>query len=159
MMSLRSHWERLWDQELGAVTMEFAVSCVLHLALLFGVMEASLGVYAFHFTAEAAREGTRYASVRGFSCTGSISACPAQSSDIQAYVKGIAYPGIDPAAMTVTTTWSAFPSGTVCSPSTSCNNPGDLVTVVVQYQFPFSVPLLPANTWAVTSTSAMVISQ
>ena len=158
-MSLKTHWQRLINHDLGSVTIETAVSFVLHFALLFGVMEASLGVYAFHFTAEAAREGTRFASVRGFSCTGSMSACPAQSSDIQTYVKGMTYPGIDPAAMTVTTTWSAFPSGTVCSPSTSCNNPGDLVTVVVQYRFPFAVPLLPSNTWAVTSTSAMVISQ
>ncbi len=158
-MSLKTHWQRLRDHDLGSVTIETAVSFVLHFGLLFGVMEASLGVYAFHFTAEAAREGTRFASVRGFSCAGAISACPAQASDIQTYVKGMIYPGIDPSAMTVTTTWSAFPSGTVCSPSTSCNNPGDLVTVVVQYSFPFSVPLLPSNTWAVTSKSAMVISQ
>lgn len=159
MMSLKIDWPRLIDHDLGSVTLETAVSFVLHFALLFGVMEASLGIYAFHFTAQAAREGTRYASVRGFSCAGFSSACPAQSSDIQTYIKGITYPGIDPAAMTVTTTWSAFPSGTACSPSASCNNPGDLVTVVVKYQFPFSVPLLPANIWTVTSTSAMVISQ
>lgn len=158
-MNLTTLWRRFADQDLGAVTLESAISCSLHFALLFGVMEASLGVYAFHYIAEAAREGTRYASVRGSSCAGSNSACPAQASDIQTYVKGLAYPGISPAAITVTTTWSAFASGTTCSPSSSCNNPGDLVRVEVQYQFPFSVPLLPATIWAVKSSSAMVISQ
>lgn len=158
-MDLKSHWQHLAQNDLGAATMEFALSLVLHCALLLGVMEASLGVYAFHFTAEAAREGTRYASVRGSSCAGSSLACPAQSSDIQTYVQSLVYPGINPAAMTVTTTWSAYPSGTACSPSASCNNPGNLVTVMVSYKFPFSVPLLPSNVWAVTSSSAMVISQ
>jgi len=158
-MDLKSHWQHLAQHDLGATTIEFALSLVLHCMLLLGVMEASLGVYAFHFTAEAAREGTRYASVRGSSCAGSSSACPAQSSDIQTYVQSLVYPGINPAAMTVTTTWSAYPSGTACSPSSSCNNPGNLVTVMVSYKFPFSVPLLPSNVWAVTSSSAMVISQ
>jgi Flp pilus assembly protein TadG len=159
MMDLKSHWQRLAPDDLAAATVEFALSLVLHCALLLGVMEASLGVYAFHFTAEAAREATRYASVRGSSCVGSASACPAQPSDIQTYVQGLVYPGINPAAMTATTTWSAFPSGTACSPSSSCNNPGNLVTIRILYKFPFSVPLLPSNLWAVTSSSAMVISQ
>jgi Flp pilus assembly protein TadG len=159
MMDLKSHWQRLAQHDLGVATVEFALSLVLHCALLLGVMEASLGVYAFHFTSEAAREATRYASVRGCSGVGSSACSPAQPSDIQTYVQGLVYPGINPAAMKVTTTWSAFPSGTVCSPSSSCNNPGNLVRVMVLYKFPFSVPLLPSKLWAVTSSSAMVISQ
>lgn len=146
-------------EEAGGSLVEFALSCSLQCLLIFGMMQTALAVYSFHFISEAAREASRYASVRGSSCTSFASACPAQDSDVQNYVQTLSYPGITPANLLATTVWSSFPSKTACSPSSTCNNPGDLVTVTVTYSFPYSVPFLPSYLWTATSTSALVISQ
>ena len=140
--------------------MEFAVTSSVAFLAIIGFMKMSLAIYTFHFVSEAAREGTRYAIVRGSSCTTFTTACPAATdgSDVQTYVRALAYPGITGSAMTVTSTYASYPSG-VCTPSLNCNNPGNLVTVKVQYAFPLSIPLMANKTLTMTSTSAMVISQ
>jgi len=128
------------------------------LTLIFGIAETSLAVYSYFYISEAAREGTRYAIVRGSSCTSFNTACPASASDVQTYVKGLGYPGIKSASTTVTTTWPT--TGASCTPSTTpCNNPGNLVKVKVAYQFNLAVPFVPANLINMSSTSQMVISQ
>jgi Flp pilus assembly protein TadG len=131
----------------------------LFLAFLIGVIEVSFGLYSYHFISAAAREGTRYAIVRGNTCSGFASACPAAASDIQTYVKNLGFPGINPNKMDVSVAWAGYPAGVTCSPSNSCNNPGNMVTVTVQYSFPLTVPFVPAHTFTMSSQSAMVISQ
>ena len=150
--------------EQGSAVLETAMSMVLLLTFLFGIMETSLGLYTYHFISEASREATRYAIVRGFSagptCAAYTSAaCATTQAQIRSYVQNINLPGIDPNQMTVTPTWSAYPTGASCSPSRSCNNPGNLITVTVQYNFPLNVPFVPLHTYALSSTSAMIISQ
>ena len=147
--------------EQGSALVEMALSLVVLLSVVFGIMEMSQALYTYHFTADAAREGTRFAIVRGSSCnlySGFASACPALSTDIQNYVRGLAFPGIDPSLMTVTTAWSAYPTGSTCTPSPTCNNPGNLVQVTVTYQFPVSIPFVPFSTLTMSSNSEMVIS-
>ena len=61
--------------------------------------------------------------------------------------------------MTVTTIWTAYPTGSPCTPSSTCNNPGNLATVRASYSFPLSIPFGPTRTLTMTSTSEMVISQ
>jgi Flp pilus assembly protein TadG len=150
-------WRRGARNEHGSALVEMAVATVVLLTLLFGILEISLALYTYHFVSEAAREGTRYAIVRGSSCGGSFStACPASSDDIQTYVQNLAYPGINPTAMTVTTAWSAYPAGGACG---SCNNPGNQVQVTVNYQYLLSIPFVPSQTLNMSSSSEMVISQ
>lgn len=144
--------------EQGSSLVEMALSLVILLTVLFGLIEMCLALYTYHFISEAAREGTRYAIVRGSSCQ-FPSACPAAATDIQNYVESLGFPGINPSAMTVTTTWSPYPAGGTCTPSASCNNPGNSVQVQVQYKFPLSIPFIPARTLSMSSTSQMVISQ
>lgn len=134
--------------EHGSAIVETALSFIVLLTMIFGILAISLALYTYNFIADAAREGTRYAMVRGSSCQGFASACPAQASDVQTYVKGLTFPGIKPSAMTVTTTW---PVGN--------NNPGNPVKVTVQYQFPLAIPFLTARTLSLKSSSQMVISQ
>jgi Flp pilus assembly protein TadG len=147
----------------GAAAVETAVSASVLFMTLVGLMKICLAVYTYHYVSEAAREGTRYAIVRGSACNPTYmpSPCPAATdgSDVQTYVKSLGYPGITPAAMTVTTTYAGFPAGVVCTPSSACNNPGNMATVQVQYAFPMSIPFMPNKTWTMTSTAAMVISQ
>jgi hypothetical protein len=138
-----------------------AMSASVLLMTLIGLMKICMAVYTYHFVSEAAREGSRYAIVRGSACTNFPSACPAvtDGSDLSTYVKSLSYPGITSSAMTVTSSYSGFPVGVICTPSSACNNPGNLVTVHVQYAFPLSIPFIGSRTLNMTSTSAMVISQ
>jgi Flp pilus assembly protein TadG len=143
--------------------METAMSSIILLTFLFGVIETGFALYSYHFISEAAREGTRYAIVRGSTAGTSTCAAPgpptciAQSADIQTYVKGLGFPGINPGNMTVTPTWSAYANASSCPAAGPCNSPGNLITIQVQYSFPLTVPFIPAHTFAMSSTAAMII--
>lgn len=144
--------------EEGQAAVEFALGASVLLMALIGMMKMSMAIYTYHFVAEAAREGTRYAMVRGSSCNDispGLSACPATTDDIASYVKGLGYPGISSANMTVSTSYAGYPTAIPCP----CNNPGNLVTVTVQYAFPLSIPFMTNKTYTMQSTSKMVISQ
>jgi Flp pilus assembly protein TadG len=153
--------------ESGSAILETALSITILLTFLFGIMEACLGAYTYHVICEAAREATRYAIVRGATyttdCTApSAATCTAQggnnAGDIATYVQSLSFPGINPNNMTVNSTWLT-PTGLACGTTDSCKAPGNQVRVTIQYNFPLSVPFVPVNTWTLTSTSQMVISQ
>jgi Flp pilus assembly protein TadG len=132
--------------ERGSELVEFAAVFTVLFMFLFAIMDLSRALYSYHFVADAAREGTRYAMVRGSTCTSWSTACPASSSDIQTYLKSVPA-GINPQSVTVTTTW------------TPDNKPGSVVQVQVQYSFKPIFPLIPKTALVLTSTSQMVISQ
>ena len=52
-------------EETGSTLVETALSITILLVLVIGIMDACLMVYSYHFISNAAREGTRYAIVRG----------------------------------------------------------------------------------------------
>jgi Flp pilus assembly protein TadG len=114
--------------------------------MMYGAMDMGRALYTYTEVSEAARQGTRYAIVRGSSCTSWANACPASASDIQTYLQNVPQ-GLNANNMTVTTTW------------TPNNNPGSTVQVKVQYSFQFILPFLPSGTINMTSTSQMVISR
>lgn len=132
--------------ERGSAVLEFAAAFTLLFTFLFAIVDLSRALYSYHFVADAAREGTRYAMVRGATCTSYSTACPASASDIQTYVKNVPA-GINPQSVSVNTTW------------TPNNSPGSLVQVQVQYNFQPIFPLLPKGALTMTSSSQMVISQ
>jgi len=140
------------------------MSFIMMMSFLFVVMETGFLLYSYHFISEAAREGTRYAIVRGSSAgspagtacaTYSTLACKASSTDIQNFVKNLGF--LNSANMTVTPSWSAFANGSSCPATGPCNSPGNLVTVQVQYNFTLSVPVIPSKTYTLSSTAAMII--
>jgi Flp pilus assembly protein TadG len=145
----------------GSAAIEMAVSIPALLFVIVGLMKICLAVYSYHYVSEASREGARYAIVRGATCgTTFASACPASSDDISTYVKALTYPAINPSLMTVTTTWAGFPTGVACAPVvTPCNNPGNMVTITVQYSFPLSIPFRSTQTLNMTSTASGIIAQ
>jgi Flp pilus assembly protein TadG len=144
-------------EEDGSTTVEFALTMVIVMSFILGIMEIGICLFTYNFVADAARLGTRYAMVRGSSCNATGSLCTTTTqTDVQSYLRGQSLPGITPASMTVTTTW---PDTTGCAPSSSpCNNPGNHVIVAVKYQFPLSIPFVPASTVNLASTSEAVIS-
>jgi sugar phosphate permease len=69
------------------------------------------------------------------------------------------FPGIKPSNLTVTATWSANGGTTWSATSTSHNVSGDLVRVVITYQYFLSVPYGPAaRTLSMTSSAQTVIA-
>lgn len=138
---------------------EFAFVLPLLLAMIFGVIDFARALYTYHFVSDAAREATRWASVRGSNCNG-LDACPAQASDVLAYVASITPPGIDNSLskLSVDVSWVPPPNAlNICA--TQPKNPGCDVQVTVVYRFKFIFPFLPLSTYAMRSTAEMVISQ
>jgi Flp pilus assembly protein TadG len=147
----------------GGTIVEMALVCSVLLAMLFGIFEMSIALYTYNFISDAAREGTRYAIVRGSSCT-VLTNCNATSAQIQAYLRAIPYPAINPNKLSATTTWlSATLSGspatmtwTTCA--SQCNAPGNAVQVNVTYAFPLAIPFWKITTLTMYSTSQVVIA-
>jgi Flp pilus assembly protein TadG len=182
MMDMRSIVQRMPDSvmrlalrqrgsrgEEGSAILETALSIVVLFTFLFGIMETGFALYSYHFIADAAREGARYAIVRG-STAGTtpcaapgLATCIAQggtdTGDIATYVKTLGFPGINPSYMTVNSAWSIYAHGTTCPVSPPCNSPGNLVRVIVTYNFPLNLPFFPPKTFAMSSTAAMIIQQ
>ncbi len=149
----------LMYEDAGAATLEFALTSVVLFMSVFGIMGFSLEVFAYHQVAEAAREGTRYAMVRGNKCVIDGTSCTATAEEIQSYVQGLALPGINASSLMVNTSYSAYPTGSSCTPNANCANPGDLVTVQVTYPAPLDLPFVPHITLMTSASSSMVISQ
>ncbi len=149
------NWVR---DECGSALVEFAVGLSTLLSVVFGVMAICFALYAHNITSEVAREGARYAIVRGSACN-SFTDCKITGPQIQTHLKNVGFPGINPANLTAATAWSFYPGTGTCQPSALCNNPGNLVTVTVTYQFPLVVPFVSSKTLTMSSTAAMVISQ
>jgi Flp pilus assembly protein TadG len=167
----RTHCER------GSTVVEFAfVTMLVLFPLIFGIVDFARAAYAYHFVSSAARQATRWSSVRGSDCANSLPApCQATSgaggtvdvfvrniSPAGLYVDGNAFSG--PAGcLLVTTTWPGAPSGTsdsaACNGGAGSNSAGCAVSVQVQYTFGFDLPFLPQAVINMSSASQMVVSQ
>ena len=145
-------------EEKGSALVETALSMVVFLTVLIGLFQLTLALYTYHFISDAAREATRYAIVRGSSCI-NLPDCNATSTQIQTYVQNLPYPIFNRSNMTVTTTWPT--TGFSCTPNAApnCNNPGNLVKIVVTYPYSLNIPFWPSATLNISSTSEMYISQ
>lgn len=152
----------------GATLVEMALVSAILFAMLFGLFEMTLAFYTYHYVSEAAREGSRYAIVRGAtSCknTPNLINCNVSEPEIVTYVKSLGYPGIDAANrmdVTVYTFQAGSPGAmtwTSCGEGMTCNQPGDQVQVNVTYHFPLSIPFWTATTLDVHSTSNMAFAQ
>ena len=158
---------RSMSSEEGSSLVEMAIASAVLFALLFGVIQVAWALYTYEYVSEASREAARYAIVRGnTSCTNTpnLSNCNATWQEIQTYVQGLGYPGLNPSNLTVTTTWCAgdASSGSMtwasCSASTA-NSPGNAVNVVVTYPFPLGIPFWKNATVYLSSTSQMTVAQ
>lgn len=158
---------RTWNRDdAGSSLVEYALACTIFFAMLIGVFQMCFAFYTLEYISDAAREGSRYAMVRGsMSCTNTpnLPNCNATEAQVQNYVKGLSYPGIRPERLTISTTWSTVSTTqpTTWSACTTgiCNVPGNLVTVTASYAYPLSVPFVPKLSFTLKSKSQMVISQ
>ena len=133
---------RLLKNDRGSALVDFALSSVLLFSIIFGIIDFGRALYAYDAISNAARIGTRYAIVRGGATSDPVSA-----STVAWYVANHCCAGLDPNAITVTTTWSPN------------NQPGGTVNVQVQYSLTFMLPFLPTTAVPMSASSQMVISQ
>ncbi|MFZ0039329.1 MAG: TadE/TadG family type IV pilus assembly protein [Candidatus Acidiferrales bacterium] len=83
------------SRQQGATLYEFAAILPIILFLMVGIIDFGRAMYAYHFVSSAARAATRWASVRGADCNPTYTThCPAEGSDILAYVQTLAPPGM-----------------------------------------------------------------
>lgn len=144
--------------ERGSTLVEFALVFILLMTMLLGIAGFGHALYAYHFVSNVAREATRWAIVNGSTCASDGScAAPATPSDIDAYVKSLAPPGITPANITTTVTYPVVAGQPIVCATTN-NAPGCTVDVQVSYPFTFIFPLLPTNPITMSSSSEMVIA-
>ena len=128
----------LGRNEQGSEMVELAMVGMLLFTLLFGILELGRAVWIYGTVAHLAREGSRYAIVRGADSSQTTNAAA-----VDAHVQGLA------AGMTglvVTTAW------------TPDNEPGSVVQVRVDRLFDPIVPLVGLGPITLSSTSRLVIS-
>ena len=95
------------DGEAGSALIEFALATIVILVVLFGIIDMGRAAFAYDWVSNAARTATRYAMVRGTSCSTLLSGCNvgppqgAYETDVRAYVNSQAI-GIDTSKLTVT---------------------------------------------------------
>lgn len=171
----------------GATLVEYAFVAILFLTLIFGVSGFGHFLYVYHAINNAAKEGTRWASVNGSTCNDDTSCNgangmnngPASTAQIHDYVLARLPTSVNPSLTYVNPTFGVQTgSPDVCTnavtgasgttvPATP-NYPGCTVNVTISYPYNFSFPLLPTMTtttnpclgpgWCITTTSQQVIS-
>jgi Flp pilus assembly protein TadG len=159
--------------ERGATLVEFAFIALMFLTMLFGIIEFSRALYAYHFVDNAAKTATRWAAVNGYSCDddGTCNGTdgmndgpvgPSNATLVQDYVRGLAPMGINPSEVTAVATWpveSTDPNCDSTSPSyIAANYPGCTVEVTVSYKFHFLFPFIHTGPITMSSSSEMIIT-
>lgn len=135
--------------ERGQAIIEVAIALPIIAAFTFMMIEVCLAFYSYCMISESAREGTRYAIVRGATCqTGSGASCTASASSINNAVTHLGWPNLGNGALSANTT---YPDGS--------ENPGSRVQVVVNYIYPYNIPFAPKGTLHMSSSSVMYIVQ
>jgi Flp pilus assembly protein TadG len=140
--------------ERGSGIAETAIVMAVLLALIFGVIDFGRAMYTYAFVAQLAREGARWAIVRGSQCT-VLDHCNAASSDVQTYVQTLNEGATNAGQIGVNATWPP----TDCPAGYAAKSPGCVVVVTVNYPFTFIAPFVSQATINMSSTSQMVISQ
>ena len=115
-MTTRIHTGRR-DRRNGSTMVEFSLVFLILLTLMLGIFEIGRTIWNYNTLAYAARQATRYASVRSAMGAPSYSVTP---NPIDAIVH-LHAPGLDPDQLTVTKTW------------TPDNSPGSRVRITVSY--------------------------
>jgi len=114
-----------------------------------GFIQVCFLFYTYDAISELAREGTRYAIVRGATCTTSYgTSCTATASDVNTFVSGIGLLNSTKNGMQIATT---YPDGNQA--------PGSRVKVTVQYVYGFTLPFTNMRPLSITASSQAFILQ
>jgi Flp pilus assembly protein TadG len=144
----------------GSSLVEFALTIVIVVQLLFGVMQLCLAFYTYEMVNEYARAAARYAMVHGSNCLlpNGSSCYNDTNAGLQTVVQNNNYPGIQASNIVVTATNTFAPGRTSCL-TAGCKGTGDQITVNVAYSYKLPIPFVPAKSFTMSSSSTMIISQ
>ncbi|HEX8710957.1 MAG TPA: TadE/TadG family type IV pilus assembly protein [Terracidiphilus sp.] len=152
----------------GSQLVETALTLLVLMGLILGVIQGSMAVYSYHYLANAAHEATRYAIVRGTgwgtSCASyGSSQCTASADNIRNWVANRGFPGINITPSEVYVSYFSTPQTSTsmnCSDgSTTPLGAGNIVQVTICYPYTFSLPAFGTYTYHLGSTSQMMIAQ
>lgn len=130
----------------GATAVELAFAFPVILLFVLGIIEFGWAVYAYSTVCDAARAGARYAMVHGSMASSPVG--PAANNGTVASTVLANAPALDPAKLSVTSTWSA-----------GSNEAGCPVTVTATYNCQLIVgQLVGFGSFNVTGTSTMSIT-
>jgi len=132
--------------ESGQTLVEFALSFVIFIVTVFGILEFGVAVYRYNIVANLAQEGARWASVRGKSVN---ALAHASTADVSAFVQSRAL-GLDVTVNGSVTTPNGAPSAL---------DPGQTVSVRVMTHFTPLTGLLPQTQLTLQSTAQMIVSR
>jgi Flp pilus assembly protein TadG len=133
----------------GSTLIEFAVTLPALFGLIFCFINICLMLYTFEMCSQSAREGTRYAMVRGASCPSTANpTCEVTAAQVNTYVSGVTWPNVAGGTVTPNTT---YPDGN--------ESVGSHVQVVVTYTYHLVLPFVPNKTFTLVSTSKTTIIQ
>lgn len=127
--------------ERGATILEFALTLPILLTFMLAIVGLTIAVSFYSTLAQVARDGARFAMVRG-SSPGNLLG-QATAADVRAYVQMRAGFGT---ATQVTTTWSPN------------KDPGSVVQVTAQLVFRPPIPFVPIEPLTISSTSRMTVA-
>lgn len=151
-MRLHQWFRNIWcrsKNERGQAIIEVALALPIIAAFTFMMIEICLAFYSYCMISESAREGTRYAIVRGAACqTASGASCTASATTINNVVTNLGWPNLGNGKLSANTTYPDLNENT-----------GSRVQVVVSYTFPYNIPFAPKGTIHMSSTSVMYIVQ
>jgi hypothetical protein len=149
IMTFRNALRKKLVEEDGQSMVEVAVTLPVVFTLIFCFMEMCLAFYTHNMISELAREGTRYAMVRGSSCLTMASAsCQATALQVNTFVSGIGFPNLGGGAIIPLTT---YPDGNAAI--------GSRVQISITYVFPITMPFVPTNSISMSTISVATIIQ
>jgi hypothetical protein len=142
----------------GSAIVEQAIALPVMVLLMFGVIDMSRALYAYHYVSYIAREATRWASVRSIANGG-----PVDQTQVGNFVSDVTGMGLDKLQFTTKLSWVAPPNASPLCPGGLANSnlnrkPGCVVQVTVDYNFKFVVPFMPAG-FKMSSESQMIVTQ
>ena len=157
----------LHPSERGSIVVEFAISVIVLVILVFGCIGVCMAFYTYEVINEYARDASRYAIVHGNGCNSPVkpncaigpTTSPTANSTLTTYLNNQIYPGINGTKLHVTATYTFGPGETTCSNPGVCNGPGDQVTVRVSYPYLYKIPFIPQRLITMHASSTMIISQ
>ena len=164
---------RQQNRDQGSVALEFALSVITILLVMFLIVDVGRALYAYDWISDAARQATRFAMVRGKTCDPllnnycQVGSQPrgAQSQDITNYVNSLAV-GVGPFTTGSSTSPCALNANCVnstCYVGSNIARPlpctaTTWVQVQVVYNFSFVSPFIPLS-WSMQSTSERTVQQ
>jgi len=146
---------------------EFTLVGIPLVFILISTFEVARGMWIYHTLAYAVKEGTRYASVHGETCTIAPNTCTVTVAQVVQHVLDQSS-GLLPGQLNLTLT--SVGSAQACSPASSCqsidttwppspdSNLGNNITITGTYPFPSAISMFWPGAGPATSATFVTFS-